>query len=242
VTSAHEFSLCCGKIAEGVEIAEPIRILAFQWVNAYLVKSGTGFILIDTGYVSNRAQLVRMLHAAGCQPGDLKLIVVTHGDPDHSGNAATLREKYGARIAMHKAEAAAVEQGDMFLSRGRPSLGRRILKPLVALFQLRKRDRFKPDLYLEDGDRLTEYGLDATILHVPGHSTGSIAVLTTDGVFFSGDFLENRTRPSVATLIDDSEALKAGFERVKKMNIRIVYPGHGKPFTLDEISLPAADN
>lgn len=216
-------------------MAESIRTLAFRWVNAYLVKSGTGFILIDTGYVSNRAQLDKMLRAAGCQPGDLKLIVVTHGDPDHSSNAAYVRKTYGAKIAMHRAEVAAVEQGDMFLSRGQPSLGRRMLKPLMALFQLRKRDRFKPDLYSEDDDRLTEYGLDATILHVPGHSAGSIAVLTTDGVFFSGDFLENRTRPSIATLVDDAEALKAGFERVKKLDIQIVYPGHGKPFTLDEI-------
>ena len=109
------------------------------------------------------------------------------------------------------------------------------MKPLMRLFRLRKRDRFTPDLYLEDGDRLTEYGLDATILHVPGHSAGSIAVLTDEGAFFSGDFLENRTRPSIATIVDDAEALKASFERVKKLDIRTVYPGHGKVFTLDVI-------
>ena len=207
-------------------MAESIRTLAFRWVNAYLVETETGFVLIDTGFISNRAQLDKMLGAAGCRPGDLKLIVVTHADPDHSSNAATLREKYGAKIAMHKAEEEAVKQGDMFLSRGPlPPLRRWMLKPLVALFGLRKRNRFTSDLYLEDGDRLTEYGLDATILHVPGHSAGSIAVLTADGAFLSGDFLENRTRPSIATLVDDAEALKAGFERVKKLDIRIRLPG-----------------
>jgi glyoxylase-like metal-dependent hydrolase (beta-lactamase superfamily II) len=217
-------------------MTESIRTLTFRWVNAYLVKSDTGFILIDTGFVSNRTKLESALRAAGCRPGDLRLIVITHGDPDHSGNAAYLREKYGAKIAMHKVESAAVERGDMFLSRGRLPLLRRLLKPLTALFRLRKRDRFTPDLYLEDGDRLPEYGLDATILHVPGHTAGSIAVLTTDGDFFSGDFLENRTRPSQTTLVDDAEALKASFERVKKLDTRIVYPGHGKAFSRDEIS------
>jgi len=59
--------------------------------------------------------------------------------------------------------------------------------------------------------------------------------LTNEEAFFSGDFLENRTHPSVATLVDDAEALKAGFERVKTLDIRTVYPGHGKPFTMDEI-------
>ncbi|MCK4356203.1 MBL fold metallo-hydrolase, partial [Candidatus Bipolaricaulota bacterium] len=181
------------------------------------------------------ATLERELRAAGCNPGDLRLIVITHGDPDHSGNAACLRAKHGVKIAMHKAEVAAVERGNMFLSRGSLPPLRRMMKPLMSLFRLRKRDRFTPDLFLENGDRLTEYGLDATILHVPGHSAGSIAVLTDEGAFFSGDFLENRTRPSIATLVDDAKALKAGFERVKKLDIRIVYPGHGKPFTMDEI-------
>jgi glyoxylase-like metal-dependent hydrolase (beta-lactamase superfamily II) len=59
--------------------------------------------------------------------------------------------------------------------------------------------------------------------------------LTNEEAFFSGDFLENRARPSIATLVDDAEALKTGFERVKKLDIRTVYPGHGKPFALDEI-------
>ncbi len=212
-----------------------IRTLTFRWVNAYLVKNDAGFVLIDTGMAGNRSTLEHELRDAGCTPGDLKLIVITHGDPDHSGSAAYLRANYGANIAMHKAEAAAVERGNMFLSRGRLPFLRRVLKPLMRLFRLRKRDRFTPDLFLKDGDRLDEYGLAATILHVPGHTSGSIAVLTDDGSFFSGDFLENRTRPSVATFVDDAEALKVSFERVKSLDIRTVYPGHGKAFSLDEI-------
>ena len=216
-------------------MTETIRSLTFRASNAYLVKGETGFILIDTGFRFDRARLEGELRAAGCGPGDLRLIVITHGDPDHSGNAAYVREICGAKIAMHKAEAKAVERGDMFLSRGRMPLTRRLLKPLIRLLRLRKRDRFAPDLHLEDGDRLDEYGLDATILHVPGHSAGSIAVLTADGIFFSGDFLENRARPSLATFVDNAETLKASYERVKKLDIRIVYPGHGKAFALDEI-------
>ena len=216
-------------------MTQPIRTLSFRVSNAYLIEGERGFVLTDTGFRLDRAQLDEELRAAGCRPGSLKLILITHADPDHSANAAYLRDKYGAKIAMHRAEAAAVEQGNMFLSRGRLSLGKRLVKPLAELFRLRRRDRFTPDLYLEDGDRLDEYGLDATVLHVPGHSKGSIAVLTADGVLFSGDFLENRTRPSIATLIDDAEALKTSFERVTRLDIRIVYPGHGKPFALDEI-------
>jgi len=216
-------------------MAQEIRSLAFRWVNAYLVRTGAGFVLIDTGFTRNRAQLENVLSEAGCRPGDLKLIVVTHGDPDHAASAAYLREKHGAKIAMHKAEAAAVEWGDMFLSRGPLSPRARMIRPLTALFRLRKSDWFTPDLYLEDGGSLREYGFDAVVLHVPGHSAGSIAVLTVDGDLFSGDFLENRTCPSVATLVDDREALVVSLERVRKLNIRNVYPGHGAAFTMAEM-------
>jgi len=216
-------------------MTETVRILALRVSNAYLVKGDRGFVLIDTGFRFDRARLKAELRAAGCGPDDLRLIVITHGDPDHSGNAAYLREAYGAKIAMHRTEAPAVERGDILLSRGTPPLSRRLLKPITGLFRLRRGERFTPDLFLEDGDRLDEYGLDATVRHVPGHSAGSIAVLTADGVLFSGDFLENRTRPSLATLVDDAEALEASFERVRRLDVRIVYPGHGKAFTIDEI-------
>ena len=215
---------------------ESVLRLAFQLVNAYLVRAGDGFILIDTGFRSNRKALDAALIGAGCGVGDLKLVVITHGDADHASNAAFLRQKYGAKIAMHRAEVDAVESGNMFQSRGPLSPMRRLLKPVMSLFRLKKRDRFSPDVLLIEGDRLTQYGLDATVYHVPGHTRGSLAVLTADGAFFSGDFLENRTRPSIATFVDDAAVLRAQFERIKAMNIQTVYPGHGKPFALADIS------
>lgn len=215
---------------------ESVLRLAFQMVNAYLIRGGNGFILIDTGFRSNRKALDAALTGAGCGVGDLRLIVITHGDADHASNAMFLRQKYGAKIAMHRAEVDAVESGDMFQSRGKPSTMRRLLKPLMSLFRLKKRDRFTPDVLLAEGDRLTEYGLDAIAHHVPGHTRGSLAVLTADGGFFSGDFLENRKRPSIATFVDDAAVLRAEFDRIKTLNIQTVYPGHGKPFAISDLS------
>jgi len=204
-------------------------------VNAYLVRAGDGFILIDTGFRSNRKALDAALTGAGCGVGDLKLILITHGDADHSSNAVYVSRKYRAKIATHQAEIAAVESGDMFQSRGKPSTMRRLLKPIMSLFKLKKHERFTPDVLLADGDRLDAYGLDATIYHVPGHTRGSLAVLTQDGAFFSGDFMENRTKPSIATFVDDAATLRKQFERIKTLNIQTVYPGHGKPFSLEEM-------
>jgi len=46
--------------------------------------------------------LENKLTTAGCLPGKLKLVIITHGDFDHTGNCAKLQQKYNCKIAMHK--------------------------------------------------------------------------------------------------------------------------------------------
>jgi glyoxylase-like metal-dependent hydrolase (beta-lactamase superfamily II) len=70
-------------------------------VNCYLIETDTGCILIDAGGSNKRTNIEKELESAGCNPGNLKLIVLTHGDFDHTGNAAYLRKKFGTKIAMH---------------------------------------------------------------------------------------------------------------------------------------------
>ena len=62
----------------------------FGSVNCYLIENDSKYILIDTGSSKQRTQLEKELKNAGCKPGNLKLIVITHGDFDHTGNASYL--------------------------------------------------------------------------------------------------------------------------------------------------------
>lgn len=202
-------------------------------VSCYLVRAGDGFILIDTGRAAQRNRIDQALERAGCQPGRLKLIALTHGDFDHSGNAAYLREKYGAPIAMHPDDAGIVERGDMTWNRKKPNV---IVRALFALlFRLEKADRFQPDLSLVEGDDLGAYGLDARIVELPGHSKGSIAILTAEGDLFCGDMLANTTRPEVWSIIDDKQASQASLAKLKGLPVKTVYPGHGQPFALADL-------
>ncbi len=73
-------------------------------VNCYLIKTEAGYVLIDTGSTNQRAVLEQELLKAGCRPGNLRLIILTHGDFDHTGNAAHLRRKFNAPLAMHPAD------------------------------------------------------------------------------------------------------------------------------------------
>ena len=83
-----------------------------------------------------------------------------------------------------------------------------------------------PDVEVADGFDLSKYGLNAKVVHIPGHSKGSIGVLTDDGNLYCGDFLY--TTPGM-NFVDDMEARKASLEKLKKLPIRKIFPGHGKP-------------
>ena len=200
-----------------------VRILSvpilFRWgrVNCYLLKAAGGFILVDTGGKGGRSALDCELAKAGCAPGNLRLVILTHGDFDHIGNAAYLRDKYGARLAMGRDDAGMAERGDMFWNR---SSGSALLRSIVPiLFGFPKTSRFTPSLYVEHGDVLSEYGLEARVISLPGHSRGSIGVLTVAGDLFCGDLLVNSGEPAVNSIMDDPAACRASLSRLGRSTL-----------------------
>jgi glyoxylase-like metal-dependent hydrolase (beta-lactamase superfamily II) len=212
----------------------PINSHYIFGANAYLLKTEAGYFLIDTGISKKRGQFERDLIEAGCGPGDLKLIIVTHSHLDHVGNAAYLANKYGAKVAMHRDDYGMVESGDMFVdTKGGAMI--ELVSFLMKVLGLGDYERFTPDLYLEDGLSLSPQGLDATVIHFPGHSRGSIGVLTAGGDLFCGDLLINTDKPARNTLIDDRAKYEASVERLRTLEVKTVYPGHGRPFDMEQL-------
>ena len=219
-----------------------VKTICFGSVNCYLIKNSEGFILIDTGLALHRQQIEKELNHLGCCPGRLKLIILTHGDFDHAGNAAYFRHRYAAPIAIHRNESGVVEKGDMLLSRKghrlKKILSKIILKIILPWKGLGKFEKFRPDFYIEDGFDLSQYGFDARVLYIPGHSQGSIGIITADGNLFCGDFFINGSRPSLNPVIDDTAAANATIENLKNLKIATIYPGHGSSFVMAELLLP----
>jgi len=199
--------------------------------NCYLIK---GYILIDTGWSNKCTDLEKELESAGCNPGKLKLIILTHGDFDHTGNCAYLRKKFNTKIAMHYDDSGIVERGDMFWNRKKPNIFIRII--VNVFLGLSQAERFKPDLTIDEGYDLSESGFDAKVLHLPGHSKGSIGILTAGGDLFCGDLFMNMNQPTPTSLVDDSTELKVSIEKLKSLKISTVYPGHGKPFPMNSFT------
>ena len=214
---------------------DDIKIIELTFVNAFLVKVNEGFILIDTGLSLHWEKLDGELVSAGCLPDKLKLIILTHGDFDHTGNCVKLQEKYKCRIAMHKDDSFMVENG-LSLKRKTRTLQAMLFSLIRKLFRKKFAfDKFIPDIYLTDGQNLNEYGFNAKVVHIPGHTKGSIGILTGDGDLFAGDTFTNRRKPEVANYIENPMDLKNSIDRLKMMNIKMIYPGHGKPFEFEQI-------
>jgi len=95
---------------------------------------------------------------------------------------------------------------------------------------------FQPDILLEDDQVISLYGLTVKIIHTPGHTKGSIALLTDDGRLFVGDTLSNRFHPGFPPLIENEEELHKSLEILKRTDAKLIYPGHGRPFTFADLA------
>ena len=60
---------------------------------------------------------------------------------------------------------------------------------------LKDYESFTPDILLSDNMNLKEYGLEGTVIHLPGHTAGSIGLLLGDGSFIAGDTFVNNQKP-----------------------------------------------
>ena len=202
--------------------------ISLGFVNCYLIHTETGFILVDTGISAQRSRLEKALTAAGCRPGNLNLILITHNDPDHSANAAYLGKTYSAPVGMHPLEVWPKTQrkpkADRMTFLFRLVIGMGKILPSSA-----SSGTLQPDLPVDESFDLAAYGADARILHIPGHTKGSLGILTGAGELICGDFFTNFTRPD-CPYVDDLQEYSASLEKIKSAGVKLIYPGHGKPF------------
>ena len=228
-------------------MGEVIR-LDLGGVNSYLYKENDDFILVDTGghmfmdkeYCDRRQLLEEKLNEEHVTPDNLKLIVLTHGDVDHSFNASYFRNKYQAPIALHRKDWSLVEKPTVELwlanCKYRSLMFKAVFKMIDKKIHLlmgktiEDFESFTPDMDFEDKNVLKKYGFSARIVETPGHTDGSVGILTDGKAFIAGDTLANNSRPGMAPNALDFKMLKQSIAQIKGMRIEKIYPGHGEPF------------
>jgi glyoxylase-like metal-dependent hydrolase (beta-lactamase superfamily II) len=195
---------------------------------------------MDQIIFDHRLLFVDKFIEAGCTKGKLKAIILTHGCNDHAANAAKLREEYGCDIAMHEKDLALVNEvtlNKIIENLHYRSMIYRIVyllmkKPIHSMLEKTRKDylSFWPDRFLKDGDDLSEYGMEAEVLHIPGHTDGSIGILMKEGILFCGDILANIKHPAVAPNAKNFRQLSESLKKLSLRKLSIIYPGHGEPF------------
>jgi glyoxylase-like metal-dependent hydrolase (beta-lactamase superfamily II) len=196
------------------------RVDGLRVGNAYLVTGPDDLVLVDAGLPGSAGAIVRYIRRIGRSPAELRTIILTHADIDHVGGAARLKRLTGARVAIHALDA------PVLAGRTPPQKGGRAMRMLYRLLRF---TAVEPDVELEDGDAIG----GMRVLHVPGHTRGSIALLLDDGTVFSGDALladrAGRVRPPDPRLALDRDQALASADRIRSLRPGILLPGHGAP-------------
>jgi glyoxylase-like metal-dependent hydrolase (beta-lactamase superfamily II) len=150
-----------------------IRRLNNNFVNLYLIIDPDGLTVIDTGLARSGPKLVlKAIAGLGRQPSDLKRILITHADPDHTGGAAELKAKTGATIFASKIEAEAIEAGVT----SREVQGNALMKALFAVMGkvMMPLAPAQVDEVITPGQILPVLG-GLQVIATPGHTPGHVS-------------------------------------------------------------------
>lgn len=200
-----------------------ITQLKFGSDNVYLVEQDGRVIVIDTGKTAYRDELFEAI-------GDVTIdaIVLTHGHFDHVQNADALSKAYGAPVALAQADRAIVPHNDAQPSMKSAGFLGFILKCKSASeFKNEIIDPFEVAADLAEGVSLSQFGIDAEIVALPGHTQGSIGIDLWGSDFFCGDALINVSSPRKAMIFQDAEARENSAKRITALGSRTIHFGHG---------------
>lgn len=151
------------KVTEGVYLVGGPEITAPEDCNVYLVENSSSLLLIDSGCGNTVSAILERVEQAGLDPQRLETLVLTHAHIDHCGGAAELVQQTGARVIAHRGDREAIE-------------GREPRK-VAAEFYGVEYTPVKVDRVMEEKEMDISCGKqELQLLHVPGHTPGSIVV------------------------------------------------------------------
>ncbi|MDL2356236.1 MAG: MBL fold metallo-hydrolase [Pseudomonadota bacterium] len=199
-----------------------MRVFERGWLSAnnilFIGRDQTA--LVDSGYLTHAPQTLALVRRAlGERP--LDLLFNTHLHSDHCGGNAALQAHYGCFTAIPRAEAEAVRAWD------ENALSYKATGQQCA--------RFGFDATVAPGDELLLGDLRWQALAAPGHDPRSLIFYCADeGILLSADALWENGFGVIFPELDGASGFAEARDTlalIAALDVRLVIPGHGAPFT-----------
>jgi glyoxylase-like metal-dependent hydrolase (beta-lactamase superfamily II) len=206
----------------------PIRLR----ISMAYVLVGHRAVLVDTGSAGEEERILRGMRRFNLDPQRIALLLHTHGHTDHAGSTRALQSRLRVPAAVHTSDAPKLRAGD-----SGPLVPLRFSSRILSLFLDPRFPPVEPDLLIEEGYSLAEFGIPATVLHTPGHTPGSISILFEDGRAIAGDLMMGGSLggafhpldPGYHYFAEDLTELRRSIRKLLDRGAKTIYLGHGGP-------------
>ena len=177
-------------------------------------------LLIDTGYKSGFRETRRAIESLGVDMADISMIINTHTHCDHVGGNQAIQKLSGCDIALHPIGRHFIDTRDDWSTWWR--------------YYGQEADFFHCTRSLEDGEDIRVGDHVFQIIYTPGHASDGIVLYhMKDKLLISSDTLWENDLAVMTLRVEGSAAvfrMLASLERIAALDVRKVYPGHGRPF------------
>ncbi len=230
-----------------IQVPMPNKALGF--LNAYLLRTEKGCLLVDTGWNDDTAwkSLQSGIQECGVSLTEVAYIIITHVHPDHYGLVGRLSAATSARLMLHPAEQnilsrrsnhcreTAASLAGWFRSNGMPVEPDQLFT-LQTLKELGLLPAPMTTRLIEDGEHVSVGGFDLQVLLTPGHSPGHICLYDRlNHLLFCGDHILAGITPNIS-LQDDTgsnplQDYLQSLDRIAGLEVCLALPGHGEPMS-----------
>jgi len=198
--------------------------------HVYLIgnRESGNLTMVDTGLVGKGAYKLKSLEKIGISPDVIKRVILTHSHLDHIGCLRELKENLPhLEVWLHEAEADSLLRGDE-----RTVYGMEAFRTMCqAQYGLKDGDFASLiDKKLKDNELLTLDHTSWRVLHIPGHSLGSIALYEeTRKILLCGDTIYSDHAIGGFDLHGASASqLKDSLFRLAALEVKMLLPGHNR--------------